>query len=447
MSSSPAPESSAIGIRPAVGARDAHRNPQSGEDDTANLNAAPNPICVLIVVPTLDGGAADAGALALVRILRQAGHRAVVASRAGRLLADVTAAGGEFVPLDVDTHNPIAMLRNAAILNRLARERHCDAIHAFGRAGAWSAYFAARLCGIPFVTSWYKGFREQNIFKHLYNGVMARGDRVIAVSDEIAHLINDRYRTPWQRIAVVPGSIDFERFDPRIITSERIKAVRRAWGVSRDTKVILITGRIARRKGHHIVVKAIRRLKDLGLKDFLCVFVGEDRGRSHYTGELWDLVLATGTMDVIRMATPVTDMPAAYAAACVVVSAAVQLEGVQRAILEAQATARPVIVSDLAAGADVVLAAPTVPEGRCAGLRVQAGNDADLAAAIVRLFSLEEPARNAMGLRGRDWVLEQFDAGRVATQTLRLYGEIAGREMAPALVPQSLHGSDKISAI
>jgi glycosyltransferase involved in cell wall biosynthesis len=40
-------------------------------------------------------------------------------------------------------------------------------------------------------------------------------------------------------------------------------------------------------------------------------------------------------------------MPAAYAAATVVVSAAVQPEGLQRAILEAQAMARPVVVSDL----------------------------------------------------------------------------------------------------
>jgi glycosyltransferase involved in cell wall biosynthesis len=435
MSSFSASQSPAVKNRPSVNARDAYRKAQSSDRATENIDAARDPITVLIVVPTLDGGAADAGALELVRILAHAGHRAIVASRAGRLVADVTAAGGEFVPLDVGINNPIMMLRNAAVLKRLARERQCDAIHAFGRAGAWSAYFAARLNGIPFVTSWYKGFREQNIFKHLYNGIMVRGTRVIAVSNEIAQLINDRYGTPWERIAVVPCSIDFERFDPRNVTSDRIAAARRAWDVTRDTKVILITGRILRRKGHHVVVRAIRRLKDMGLKDFLCVFVGEDRGRTHYTGELWDLVLATGTMDVIRMAAPVSDMPAAYASACVVVSAAVQLEGVQRAILEAQAMARPVIVSDLAAGPDVVLAAPVVPESRITGLRFPSGDDAELAAALLRLFSLEEPARNAIGLRGRDWVLDHFNTAGIAAQTLRLYGEIAGRESGPALVP------------
>jgi glycosyltransferase involved in cell wall biosynthesis len=391
----------------------------------------------LIVVPTLDGGAADVGALGLVRILKQAGHRVIIASQAGRLVADVSAAGGEFVPLDLASTNPLRILRNGAELNRIARDNRCDVIHALGRAAAWSAYLAARRRDIPFLTSWYKGFRDQNVFKHLYNGIMARGDRVVAVSEQIAQLINDRYGLPWQRIAVVPSSIDLTRFDPAQVAAERVEAIRRAWGVKRDTKVILIVGRIVRRKGHHVAVKAAKRLKEMGLKDFLCVFVGEDRGRTHYTGELWDLVLSTGTMDVIRMAAPISDMPAAYAAAEVVVSAAVQPEGLQRAILEAQAMARPVVVSDLGAGADVVLASPAVPEGRITGLRFHAGDDAALTAALLRLFSLPEPTRRSIGARGRDWVLGHFGQPVVAHETLRLYDEIAERDQNPAMVTRS----------
>ncbi|HEY6024119.1 MAG TPA: glycosyltransferase [Pseudolabrys sp.] len=395
-------------------------------DDKSRAQAARVSISVLIVVPTLEVGAADAGAVELVRILAGAGHRVAVVSRAGRLVADITAAGGEFVPLDVSSNNPVVMLRNAVILTRLARERRCVVIHALGRAGAWSAFIAARLRGIPFMTSWYKGFREQNVFKRWYNGIMARGERIIASSEQIAQLINDRYGTPWDKIAVVPCGVDLARFDPESVTRERIEAMRTAWGVKRDTKVILITGRILRRKGHHVVVKAARRLKEMGLKDFLCVFVGEDRGRTRYTGELWDLVLTTGTMDVIRMAAPVADMPAAYAAASVVVSAAVQPEGVQRAILEAQAMARPVVASDFGAGPDVVLTAPAVPESRIAGFRFPTGDDAALAATLLRLFSMPEQNRATIGRRGRDWVLGHFNAEIIAGQTLRLYGELTG---------------------
>jgi glycosyltransferase involved in cell wall biosynthesis len=428
MSSLPVSENPAVKSRPSANAR----GPSSKPDANPRLRGTRNPITVLIAVPTLDVGAADSDAVGLVRILTAAGHRAIVVSRAGRLVADVTGGGGEFIPLDVASNNPIVILRSALELNALARDRKCDVIHALGRSAAWSAYLAARRRGIPFMTSWYKGFRDQNFFKHRYNGIMARGDRVVATSEQLAQLINDRYGLPWERISVVPHGIDLERFDPAEVARDRIEAMRDAWGVKRDTKVILIVGRIVRRKGHHVVVQAAQRLKERGLKDFLCVFVGEDRGRTHYTGELWDLVLSTGTMDVVRMAAPVSDMPAAYAAASVVVSAAVQPEGLQRAILEAQAMARPVLVSDLGAGPDVVLTPPAVPENRITGLRFPASDDGALAASLLRFFSMPEPTRRAMGTRGRDWVLGHFNAETVAEQTLRLYDGIVGRDKAPA---------------
>src|SRR5690606_21209172 len=109
----------------------------------------------------------------------------------------------------------------------------------------------------------------------------------------------------------------------------------------------------------------------------------------------------------------------------VVVSAAVQAEGLQRAVLEAQAMARPVVVSDLSAGPDAVLAPPAVAEDRMTGLRVPAGDPDALAAALIRLFSLPEPGRAAIGARGRAWVSAQFDAPDVAQAILALYAEVA----------------------
>jgi glycosyltransferase involved in cell wall biosynthesis len=383
------------------------------------------PLTVLVVVPTLHAGAADAGAIDLVRILNRGGHRAIVVSRGGRFEGEIEAAGAEFVRLDVESHNPVVMIHSALALARLVRERRCDVVHAHGRAAAWSGYFATRISRVPLLTTWYKGFREQNFFKRLYNGVMVRGERVIAVSDQIAELIVERYRLAPERIAVVPASIDTERFDPAGISAARLDAVRRSWGVTPDTKVILVVGRMLRRKGHHVVVKAVHRLNQRGLKDFVCVFAGEDQGRTRYTGELWDLVSATGTTNVVRLAGAVDDMPAAYAAATVVVSAAVQAEGLQRAILEAQAMARPVVVSDLAAGPEVVLAPPAVAEERMTGLRVPAGDEAALAAALIRLFSLSDTARAGIGRRGRAWVTDHFDAQSIERATLALYAEIA----------------------
>jgi len=404
----------------------------SGESSATRTLSPPvvpidiEPLTALIATPTLEAGAADAGVIELVRILSSAGHEPLVVSAGGRLVRDAEAAGATCITLRMASRNPLTMLRNAFALKRIVRERSCRIVHAHGRAPAWSAWLAARMAGVPFLTTWYKGFREQNALKHLYNSVMARGERVIAVSDQLADLIHDRHGTPWERIAVVPLSADTVVFDPASVTSDRIAAVRRAWGVAASDRVVLVTGRMLRRKGHHVVVKAAERLKTMGMKDFVVVFAGEQGTR--YAGELWDRVIGAGIDDVIRMAGPSGDLPAAYAAAAVVVSAAVQPEGVQRALLEAQAMACPVIVSDLGAGSDVVLAAPAVGSDRITGFRVPTGDAGALAAALVRLFSMPEAERRAIGMRGRAWMRSHFDAEVSAALMLKLYAEAVARQ-------------------
>jgi len=309
-------------------------------------------------------------------------------------------------------------------LSRLVRERGCDVVHAHGRAAAWSAFGCAKLTGVPFLTTWHKGFREQNVFKRLYNSVMARGTRVIAVSEQIAELVNDRYGTSWDRIVVVPASVDTARFDPATVSAERIEAVRNAWGVTAGGKVILVAGRMLRRKGHHVVVEAMRRLKSMGVKELVCVFAARDQG-TRYAGELWDQVIATETADIVRLSGAVSDMPAAETT-----TVAVQPEGLQRALLEAQAMERPVIVSELGAGADVVLAPPTVPHDRITGLRFATGDDSALAAALIQLFSLPESAQRAIGARGRAWAIEHFNAAAVSEMTLKLYNDVVAQRTA-----------------
>lgn len=398
----------------------------SSPDGSGRPDAAPvKPLRILLVVPTLETGAADHGVVDLTRILAIAGHHPIVLSRGGRLQDMIAAHGGEFLEANVASKNPFVIVRNIGTIMRIARKYRCDIVHAHGRAPAWSAYVAARLAGLPFVTSWYKGFREQNPFKRLYNSVMVRGDRIIAGNDQLADLICDRYGVAADRIDVVPATIDFKRFSPDSVSPESVDAVRRSLGVAPGTRMILVAGRMIRRKGHHIVVQAARRLKDMGMKDFICIFAGEDRGRSRYMGEVWDLVLSSDTADVVRIVGPLDDLPAAYMASSVVISAATQPEGLQRAILEAQAMARPVIVSDLGAGPDVVLAPPAVPEDRMTGLRFPAGDDAALAAALIRLFSMTDSARLAMGQRGRGWVSGHFTPPNVATLTLKVYADLA----------------------
>jgi glycosyltransferase involved in cell wall biosynthesis len=386
---------------------------------------AASALTVLIAVPTVEVGEADEGAVELARILGANGHRAVVVSNGGRLEPSLAASGTETVRLDMTSRSPPAIFYNAFALKRIIAQRRCAIVHALARAPAWSALIAARMAGVPFVTTWYNGFREQNIFKRFYNGVMTRGERVIAVSDQIAEAIAMRYRGASGRIVVVPSRIDFAVFDPALVTPQRVSAVRSTWDIGPDTRVIVVIGPILRRKGHHVAVRAAGRLKEMGLRDFSFVFVGEDPGRSSYAGELWDLVLATQTSDVVRIVGPPDDLLAAYSAATAVVCPAIQLEGSQRSVLEAMAMERVVIASDLAVGPETLLGSPGAADDRMTGLTFASGDDRELAAAVIRLLSAPESVRAAIGRRGRELAVAQFAGEQSAAQMLALYGELA----------------------
>ena len=383
-------------------------------------------LTILIAVPTLESGAADNGALDLVKLLHAAGHRPIVVSQGGRLVGQVMAHGGEFIEMNVASKNPFVMMMCARKLAALVKQRKCHIVHALGRAPGWSAYFAARVNRRPFVTSWYKGFREQNIFKRFYNGVMVRGDRVIAASEDIADLIRERYQTPVERMQVLPSSFDVTQFDPASVSVERVNKIRHAWGVARDCRVILAPGRMVRRKGHHLIVQAAQRLKASGVKDFLIVFTGEDQGRTSYTGDLWDLIATTETNDVIRLAGLTGDLPAAFAASSIAVFASTQTEGTQRNILAAQAMGVPVVASDLSAGPDVVLAPPAIGDDRITGIRFSSHDTAALAAGLGKFLGLSAQGRRAIGARGRQWIVSHHDAQAVAERTLGLYVDLAG---------------------
>jgi len=97
-------------------------------------------------------------------------------------------------------------------------------------------------------------------------------------------------------------------------------------------------------------------------------------------------------------------------------------------LLEAQAMARPVIVSDLGAGPEVVLAPPAVANDRITGMRFATGDDAALAAAVIRLFSMSEAEQRAIGVRGRAWVFSHFGADTSAELILKLYADVTIRQ-------------------
>lgn len=370
------------------------------------------PPAILQVLPALVSGGVERGTLEIAEALVAAGHRALVASAGGPLVGPLERLGARHITLPLNRKSPLALWRNAAALAALVRAEGIQIIHARSRAPAWSALLAARRTGAHFVTTYHGTYNEDLPGKRLYNSVMARGERVIAISQFIAERIRARHGTDPARIRIIPRGVDPRRFDPTLVAPARIAALRAEWRVPEGRPVILLPARLTRWKGQAVLLEAMARLPG----DAIALLVGD--GRGGFRQELAARAAALGLGDRIRLCGHAEDMPAALLLADLVVHASTDPEAFGRTVIEAQAMARPVIAADLGAPRE------TVEEG-VTGWRVPPGDPAALAAAIAAALALPREAREAIGARARAHVLARYTTQAMQEATLAVYRELA----------------------
>ncbi len=376
---------------------------------------------ILQIIPDLDAGGAERTTVDIAKGLTDAGARALVATEGGRLVAELQAKGGVWLPFPAATKNPLAMALNVGKLARLCRDEGVELVHARSRAPAWVALAATRRLGLPFVTTYHGSYASRSTVKALYNSVMARGDVVIANSGYTAELILARHGFARDRIRIVNRGTDFSAFAPAAVTPERIHALRKAWGVEPHQRIVLLPGRLTGWKGQRVLIEAARLLRDGGDGDTAFILAGDPQGRDGYVKELDQQIAAANLKDRVKRVGHCADMPAALLCAAVVTVPSTEPEAFGRVAVEAQAMGAPVIVSDLGAVPETVLAPPqTLPSERT-GWRVPAGDAAALAAALGEALALRPSARDALARRARLHVERHFSLETMVAQTLDVY--------------------------
>jgi glycosyltransferase involved in cell wall biosynthesis len=318
------------------------------------------------------------------------------------------------------------MLSNARALTRLIHEQAIALVHARSRGPAWSALIAARRTRIPFVATYHGIYNAGNAAKRFYNSVMVRGQAVIANSEWTAAHIRAVHGALPKRIVTIPRGLDLAHFDPAHVAPERVRAMRANWGAGPDTRVVLLPGRITRWKGHLVFIAALAALKARGaLPDNVrAVMAGDAQGRADYPAELRAAIAAHELEDSVLIAGHVTDMPAAYLAADIIVSASTDPEAFGRVPPEAAAMGRAVIATDHGGARETVLP-------NRSGLLVKPGDAPALADALAGLLARAPGDLDAMGAAGRGHIAAHFTVERMAADTLALYRELTGCGMPP----------------
>lgn len=365
---------------------------------------------ILQVLPELDMGGVERATLDMVAALREVSSVTYVASQGGRLLPELHQRGGTHLLLPLASKNPIHMVRNAHRLAKLIRAHDIQVIHARSRAPAWSALWAARWTGIPLVTTYHGAYAASNPAKVFYNSVMARGDRVIAISEFIARHVQKYYPAAFPRVRLIREGIDVEEFDPRPISSQEILDLRNAWDIPAKATIFLLPGRVARLKGQAIFIDAIRRLSN---PHIVGVILGQNQDPSPYVRE----VRREADGLSIRFIPPLSRPRLAYAAADFIVCPSLAPEAFGRVTAEAGAMERIAIATGHGATVEVCQHGKT-------GFLVPPGDSHALADAMGHVLNMPLEERLTMGKAARAHIVENFSLSRMCAEILNLYQEL-----------------------
>ncbi len=352
----------------------------------------------------------------LAQALVAAGHEVVLATRVAEHGARIEALGVRLAPLRLRRtgRNPLRELAAIAEIWRLYRRESPDVVHHVGIKPMLYGSFAARLAGVPGVINALAGFGY--VFTASGPGARAlracielalrgawsgRGTRVIFQNPETRdHFCARGLVTPDRSVLVRGTGVDLEEFSRRPEPA--------------GEPVVMLAGRMLWDKGVGEAVEAVRRLRAAGLRLRLVLVGRRDVANPKSIDEAqlrrWE---ADGDAEWWGHC---EDMPATLARSTLFVLPS-YAEGLPRALVEAAATGRAIVTTDVAGCREVVHDGDN-------GLLVPARDAARLAEAIATLLDDGE-MRARMAAAGRRLIEEQFAGPEIARRLVDVHEALA----------------------
>ncbi|MFO8231646.1 MAG: glycosyltransferase family 4 protein [Longimonas sp.] len=183
--------------------------------------------------------------------------------------------------------------------------------------------------------------------KHaLERRVYQRADRFIVLSEAFRTVLVRRYGVDSDRVHVVPGGVDTDRFHAGLP-----RAARAALGWPTDRPIVLTVRRLAHRMGLFTLLDAADRLRHTHPDVLVCI-----AGTGPLHDDLQQAIDERGLHDHVRLLgfVPDADLPRAYQAATLSVVPTTAWEGFGLTTVESLACGTPVFVTPVGGLPEVV---------------------------------------------------------------------------------------------
>lgn len=318
-------------------------------------------LTVVQTLPALHSGGVERGTLEIARALVAAGHRSIVISSGGRLVEQLVREGSEHITLPVHRKSLFSLLQ-VRPFRRLLEDIRPDIVHARSRIPAWIAWLALR--GMSPATRPHFVTTVHGLYSvSPYSAIMARGERVIAVSETVRQYILQHYSTCRpDSIKLIYRGVDPSEFpygyQP---TAEWRQQWQARFPQLANKKILTLPGRITRLKGHEAFISLIGQLKAEGLAVHGVIVGGAEEKKQDYLAELHQLVARHNLADDITFTGLRNDIRDIFAVSDIVFSLSSKPESFGRTVLEALRLGRPVIAWDKGGAGEIL--ARLWPEG------------------------------------------------------------------------------------
>lgn len=245
--------------------------------------------------------------------------------------------------------------------------------------------------------------------------VYRAADRMIVLSSAFAEMAASRFGVHRDRIRIVPGGVDTDRFVPVSSVAEARR--RLAW--ENDLPILVTVRRLKRRMGIENLLEGCRRTLDAGHRFRLFVVGSGSEGES-----LRRRASSLGLDETVRFTGPVEDalLPLVYAAADWSIVPTVDLEGFGLVCVESLSSGTPCLVTPVGGLPEIVR--PLEPALVCPGSTPEA-----LAAQLRSALEGRLPAPSPQ--RCREYALDRFSWAAVADRTIEVYREAFETRRAP----------------
>ncbi|WP_428820123.1 glycosyltransferase family 4 protein [Microbulbifer sp. MCCC 1A16149] len=307
---------------------------------------------IVQLLPALNYGGVERGTLDVARGLVKAGHESIVISSGGRLVAQLEAEGSRHITLPVHKKSLSSLLQVAPLRAKIC-ELNPDILHVRSRVPAWLTYLAWRKLPRetrPRLVSTAHGLYSIN----RYSAIMARSERVIAISECVRDYLTQNYaRYLQQPPELIYRGVDTAEFNPGITPpADWRQQVESEFPALRNKRWLLLPGRLTRWKGQHAFLEMIANLKDLRSDVQGVIVGGAEPNKEHYAEELQLRARELGISDYVTFTGSRNDMPYWYGESVLVYNLSQRVEPFGRTVIESAAMGTPVIGYDIGGPAE-----------------------------------------------------------------------------------------------